>query len=59
MYKNQINQLPGLSGDHLQRMHQKAQEHKVPKHGFAGVLLVDEMSIQDDMQIERTGRMFR
>ena len=40
-------------------MHQVAQEYKVPKYGFAGVLLVDEMSIQDDLQIERTGSEFR
>ena len=48
-----------LSSDQMQWMHQVAQEHKVPKHGFAGVLLVDGMSIQNDLQIERTGSLFR
>ena len=55
MYKNCIKQKPGINQDNLTWMAKEAERQKVRNFGRRGGLIVDEMSIQDELQIVRKG----
>lgn len=55
MYKNCIRQKPGLNDENLIWMNKEAQRQKISDFGRRGGLVIDEMSIQDDLQIVRKG----
>ena len=54
-YKNSVKQSPGIVEDNLEWMHKEAEKKGVVDHGRHGGLLIDEMTIQDDLQIVRQG----
>ena len=55
MYKNCIKQKPGINQDNLTWMAKEAERQKVGKFGKRGGLVIDEMSIQDELSIVRKG----
>ena len=50
LYKNSITQKPGISADMLQWMVKEADRMGLPPLGYCGGLLMDEVSIQEDLQ---------
>jgi hypothetical protein len=54
-YKNVVKQKPGFVSENLQWMKQQAILSKIPEFGFHGGLLIDEMTIQDDLIITKDG----
>jgi hypothetical protein len=46
MYKNSLQQLPGVNQQMLVWMYHEASRAEVPAHGYEGGLIFDEMSIQ-------------
>ena len=46
MYKNSINQVPGIQSKMIAWMKWEAQRAGLPPHGYEGGLLFDEMAIQ-------------
>ena len=55
MYKNCIKQKPGINEDNLTWMKKEAERQNVSDFGKRGGLIVDEMSIQNELQIVRKG----
>ena len=55
MYKNCVKQKPGLCDDNLIWMEKEAKRQNVSAFGKRGGLVIDEMSIQDDLQVVRKG----
>ena len=55
MYKNCVKQKPGLCDDNLIWMEREAERQNVSAFGKHGGLVIDEMSIQDDLQKVRKG----
>ena len=53
-YKSSAKQQTGFSDDILQWMHTEAKSKNIPPQGMSGGIVIDEMSIQDDLQIEYT-----
>ena len=58
VYKNAIQQKPGIVTDMMQWMQQEALRQNVPPHGMYSGLIMDEMSIQEDLVIasDKTGQ---
>ncbi|CAC5402768.1 unnamed protein product [Mytilus coruscus] len=54
-YKNCIKQKPGINHDNLTWMKKEAERQQVSFFGHRGGLLLDEMSIQDDIEVTRKG----
>jgi hypothetical protein len=52
-YKNSIKQTTGINNENLQWMEREADRQGVKNFGKRGGLIVDEMSIQDDLVITR------
>lgn len=55
MYKNCIKQKPGINTENIQWMNKEALKQDLSKFGKRGGIIIDEMSIQDDLQIVRKG----
>ena len=55
MYKNCIKQKPDINEENLTWMKKEAERQNVSDFGKRGGLIVDEMSIQDELQIVRKG----
>ena len=51
LYKNAVRQGPGIIPDMMQWMQKEASRQKLPKQGYFGGIILDEMSIQEDLQI--------
>lgn len=51
VYKNAVSQKPGVNPDMMQWMQQEANRQNVPSHGMYGGIIMDEMSIQEDLAI--------
>lgn len=54
LYKNCVRQKVGFHDDIFEWMYNEATRLEVPKKGFVGGIVLDEMSIQEDLQIEKT-----
>lgn len=54
LYKNCVRQKVGFHDDIFELMYNEATRLEVPKEGFVGGIVLDEMSIQEDLQIEKT-----
>ncbi|KAK3109107.1 hypothetical protein FSP39_023224 [Pinctada imbricata] len=54
-YKNSIKQQPGINTDNLTWMKNEATRQNVSDFGRRGGLIIDEMTIQDDLQVQRKG----
>ena len=50
-YKNCVRQKPGFQLDNLEWMKSEAERRSLPSMGYRGGLLIDEMSVQDDLQV--------
>ena len=51
-YKNSVDQAPGINTRQLEWMQKEAISKKVSEFGKRGGLVIDEMSIQDDIQVK-------
>lgn len=51
LYKNSVQQKPGINNSQLQWMEKEAANAKLSDFGKRGGLLLDEMTIQDDLQV--------
>ena len=51
-YKNSVDQAPGINPRQLEWMEKEAETKKVNAFGKRGGLVLDEMSIQDDIQVK-------
>ena len=58
-YKNIVEQAPGFQPILMKWMHETAQNKELPKHGYTGGLIFDEMAIQPDLQIDNKGGSFK
>ena len=56
LYKNAVQQKPGIIPDMMQWMRQEATNQKLPTEGLYGGIILDEMAIQQDLQIVREGK---
>lgn len=54
-YKNCVQQQPGINPEMLEWMKSIAVEQNVSKDGYNGGLMIDEIAIQEDLQLKRTG----
>lgn len=54
LYKNCVRQKVGFHDDIFEWMYNEATRLEVPKEGFVGGIVLDKMSIQEDLQIEKT-----
>ncbi|XP_071111146.1 uncharacterized protein [Haliotis cracherodii] len=54
-YKNVVEQHAGTNNDVFKWMYMEACSRNLPKHGYYGGLVLDEMSIQEDLQIVKKG----
>ena len=54
-YKNSIRQSPGFNSDNLQWMTKEATRQQISHFGMNGGIIIDEMSIQDDLVIQKKG----
>ena len=54
-YKNIIHQRPGFIPEVFQWAHQTAEAKKIPLSGRRGGIVFDEMSLQEDLQLDTTG----
>ena len=54
-YKNMVKQKPGFNADNLDWMKKEAERKKICDFGLHGRLLIDEMTIQDDLVITKKG----
>jgi hypothetical protein len=54
-YKNSVQQAPGITPDNLNWMKKEADKQSTSEFGRRGGILLDEMSIQDDLQIKKRG----
>lgn len=50
-YKNAVRQRPGINSDQLEWMESEAELANLTEYGRHGGLLLDEMTIQDDLQV--------
>ena len=50
-YKNSVKQTPGICEDNLKWMHTEANHQLLNEDGRHGGLVIDEMTIQDDLQV--------
>ena len=58
MYKNCIRQNPGMNHEVFDLMQKEALKWKIPASGYRGGIMLDEMSIQEDLQLkEENGLM--
>ena len=55
MYKNCIKQKPGINKDNFSWMQREVERQNITKFGKRGGLILDEMSLQDDLTISRKG----
>ena len=55
MYKNCIKQKPGINEDNMIWMQKEAKSQNINDFGKRGGLVIDEMSLQDELQIVRHG----
>jgi len=53
-YKNTVHQEAGININMLQWMSNEAQAKNIPPEGYQGGLIIDEMSIQQDLQFSKT-----
>ena len=51
-YKNSVQQEPGLNEEVFQLMREEAEKRKVPQFGKLWGIMLDEMSIQEDLQLK-------
>lgn len=58
-FKNKVDQKSGINKDVLQWMMNEARLINLPKEGYEGGLLIDEMSIQPDLQLKRIGQEYQ
>ncbi len=54
-YKNVVDQKPGFQDHVFQWMYDTAMERALPPHGYEGGIILDEMSLQPDLQISTRG----
>lgn len=54
-YRNSVKQVPGITPDNITWMKKEAGRQNTSEYGRRGGILLDEMSIQDDLQIVRKG----
>jgi hypothetical protein len=57
-HKNSIRQRPGFVEENLSWMSNEAEKQNISDFGKHGGLIIDEMSLQDDLIIERNGDMW-
>lgn len=57
-YKNCVQQQPGINPEMLEWMKSIAVEQNVSKDGYKGGLMIDEMAIQKDLRLNRTGENY-
>jgi hypothetical protein len=55
LYKNKVKQETGFNEKILQWMHAEAVEKQIHEDGWMGGIVIDEMSIQSDLQISKNG----
>ena len=51
-YKNSVNRHPGINPEMIRWMYQEAIRSNIPSDGFRGGIILDECSIQEDIQLE-------
>jgi hypothetical protein len=56
LYKNSIDQHPGFHQEIFSWMHAEAERLNIPQEGRIGGLLLDEMSIQESIDIVKSGK---
>jgi hypothetical protein len=54
-YKNIVKQHPGFNAQNLDWMKKEAERKNISEFGLHGGILIDEMTVQDDLIISRTG----
>lgn len=54
-YKKSVPQAPGIVNQNFEWMVKEAEKKGIKEHGKRGGILIDEMSIQDDLQIVKKG----
>lgn len=59
IYKNKYTQQAGIQKHILEWMRNEASVQNLSKEGFEGGLMIDEMSIQEDLAIKRKGNNFQ
>ncbi|CAG2224496.1 unnamed protein product [Mytilus edulis] len=52
-FKNTVNQEAGINNDMLHWMANEAKLKNIPPEGYEGGLIIDEMSIQQDLQLKK------
>lgn len=57
LYKNRVKQEVGFDKDVFKWMHEEAKRRNLPEGGWTGGIILDEMSIQSDIQISKSGDM--
>lgn len=59
IYKNKINQKPGINNELIHWMKNEALSRNLPPDGYEGGLILDEMSIQSDLEFcSRDGNVY-
>ena len=58
-YKNSIKQNAGLNKEVFELMRNEATKWKVPKCGYRGGIILDEMSIQEDIQLKQENGLMK
>ena len=56
LYKNNISQKPGFEPNIFYWMHKESDRLEIPPYGKVGGILIDEMSIQQKLEIKRSGK---
>ena len=59
LYKNVLQQKPGIIPANLEWMRGEAVRQNVPAAGWRGGLTLDEMQVQDDIQIVQKGQSWK
>ena len=54
-YKNSVPHAPCIADDNFQWMVKEANKKGIEEHGKRGGILIDEMTIQDDLKIIKKG----
>ena len=55
LYKYSVHQQVGFHTEIFKWMHTEAKRLKIPTEGWTGGIVIDEMSIQEDLQICKSG----
>jgi len=55
LYKNNVQQKVGFQKDIFKWMSKEAKRLQIPKEGLIGAIVLDEMAIQSDVQITKSG----